>query len=72
MSLVGAIARMGSICPASGVWKVVGTPSTNAQIAKGNRMLPCNGQAVDWQLISACATESGLSCPARPNHAGLP
>ncbi|MDB2217379.1 hypothetical protein [Mycobacteroides abscessus] len=51
MSAVGTIAHTGSICPESGIWKVVGTPSTTAPIARGNRMPPYNGKAVDWQLI---------------------
>ena len=44
-------ATTGQICPASGVWKGVGNPSTTAPIAKGNRMSPYNGKAVSWQLI---------------------
>lgn len=51
MSPVGRIAHTGSICPESGVWKVVGNPSTTAPIAKGNRMPPYDGKAVDWRLI---------------------
>lgn len=51
LSGVGTIARTGSNCPESGVWQVVGTPSTTAPIAKGNVMPPYNGQAVDWKLI---------------------
>ncbi|MBQ9789849.1 MAG: hypothetical protein IJW31_09670 [Lentisphaeria bacterium] len=43
--------RTGIVCPASGIWKVVGYPSTTAPIAKGNRMPPYNGKAVTWQLI---------------------
>lgn len=48
---IGTTAKTGSICPESGVWKVVGTPSTTAPIAKGNRMPPYNNQAVTWKLI---------------------
>ncbi|MGY3520378.1 hypothetical protein ACVMYR_29200 [Micromonospora sp. PTRAS2] len=48
---VGTRARTGERCPESGVWKVVGTPSTTAPIAKGNVMPPYNGQAVTWELI---------------------
>lgn len=48
---VGTTARTGQICPESGVWKVVGSPSTTAPIAKGNTMPPYNNQAVTWQLI---------------------
>ncbi|RYZ86662.1 MAG: hypothetical protein EOP04_13415 [Proteobacteria bacterium] len=44
-------ARTGETCPESGVWKVVGAPSTTAPIAKGNRMPPYDGKAVTWQLI---------------------
>jgi hypothetical protein len=44
-------ARTGETCPESGVWKVVGNPSTTAPIAKGNRMPPYDGKAVTWQLI---------------------
>lgn len=48
---IGTIARTGETCPESGVWKVVGTPTTTAPIAKGNRMPPYGGAAVTWQLI---------------------
>lgn len=44
-------ASTGQICPESGVWKVVGTPSTTAPIAKGNRMPPYSGRSVVWTLI---------------------
>jgi hypothetical protein len=47
---VGITARTGEICPESGVWEVVGTPSTTAPIAKGNRMPPYDGKAVTWRL----------------------
>ena len=49
-SPIGTTARTGQTCPESGVWKVVGTPSTTAPIAKGNAMPPYNNQAVTWQL----------------------
>ncbi|RKQ68335.1 hypothetical protein [Oceanibaculum indicum] len=48
---LGTIARTGSICPESGVWQVVGYPTTTAPIAKGNRMPPYAGVAVVWALI---------------------
>jgi len=48
---IGRTASTGEICPESGVWKVVGTPSTTAPIAKGNRMPPYDGKAVTWELI---------------------
>ncbi len=51
MTNIGTTARTGQICPASGVWKVVGNPSTTAPIAKGNVMPPYARQAVTWQLI---------------------
>jgi len=44
-------AKTGEKCPESGVWKVVGTPSTTAPIAKGNTMPPYSGKAVTWALI---------------------
>lgn len=49
---LGTKARTGENCPESGVWKVVGTPSTTAPISKGNRMPPYSGNAVTWELIS--------------------
>ncbi len=48
---IGTTARTGEKCPESGVWKVVGTPSTTAPIAKGNTMPPYAGKAVTWTLI---------------------
>ncbi|WP_286850461.1 MULTISPECIES: hypothetical protein [Sphingobacterium] len=49
---IGTTASTGQSCPESGVWKVVGSPSTTAPIAKGNTMPPYGGKAVTWQLIS--------------------
>ncbi len=49
-SPIGTTARTGENCPESGVWKVVGSPSTTAPIAKGNRMPPYSGNAVAWRL----------------------
>ena len=51
MNSIGTTARTGQVCPASGVWKVVGSPSTTAPIAKGNVMPPYDRKAVTWQLI---------------------
>jgi hypothetical protein len=51
MATVGTNARTGEVCPESGVWQVIGTPSTTAPIAKGNRMPPYANQAVTWKLI---------------------
>jgi len=48
---LGTTAKTGETCPESGVWKVMGTPSTTAPIAKGNRMPPYSGNAVTWSLI---------------------
>jgi hypothetical protein len=48
---VGTTAKTGEICPESGIWQVVGTPSTTAPIAKGNRIPPYDGKAVTWKLI---------------------
>jgi hypothetical protein len=48
---IGTKANTGERCPESGVWKVVGTPSTTAPIARGNVMPPYGGKAVTWELI---------------------
>jgi hypothetical protein len=48
---VGTTAKTGSTCPESGIWKVMGSPTTTAPIAKGNRMPPYGGASVTWQLI---------------------
>ena len=47
---IGTTATTGQRCPESGVWRVLGTPSTTAPIAEGNVMPPYRGQAVTWQL----------------------
>lgn len=47
---IGTRARTGETCPESGRWRVEGTPSTTAPIAKGNRMPPYSGQTVIWVL----------------------
>jgi hypothetical protein len=47
---LGTTARTGESCPESGVWEVVGSPSTTAPIAKGNKMPPYDGKAVIWRL----------------------
>lgn len=47
---IGTTAKTGEACPESGVWKVLGTPTTTAPIAKGNRMPPYGGAAVTWML----------------------
>lgn len=48
---IGTTAKTGQNCPESGVWKVVGSPSTTAPIAKYNTMPPYDGKAVTWKLI---------------------
>jgi hypothetical protein len=48
---IGTTARTGENCPESGIWEVVGKPSTTAPIAKGDRMPPYNREAVTWKLI---------------------
>ena len=50
-SPIGTTARTGQNCPESGVWQVVGRPTTTAPIAVGNTMPPYNGQAVTWKLV---------------------
>lgn len=49
---IGTMGRTGGVCPESGVWKVVGHPSTTAPISKGNTFPPYGGKAVTWQLIA--------------------
>ena len=48
---IGTTASTGEKCPESGIWAVVGYPSTTAPIAKGNRMPPYNQKAVTWRLV---------------------
>lgn len=48
---LGTTARTGEKCPESGVWEVVGTPSTTAPISEGNTMPPYANKAVTWKLI---------------------
>ncbi|MEQ8682948.1 MAG: hypothetical protein RID25_24495 [Cyclobacteriaceae bacterium] len=48
---IGTLAKTGEVCPESGVWAVVGYPTTTAPIAKGNRMPPYAGKAVTWKLV---------------------
>ena len=49
---LGTTAKTGQKCPESGVWEVVGTPSTTAPIAVGNVMPPYKEKAVTWKLIA--------------------
>lgn len=49
---IGTTAKTGEKCPESGVWEVVGVPSTTAPIAEGNTMPPYKGNAVTWRLKS--------------------
>lgn len=49
---IGTTARTGEACPESGVWQVVGYPTTTAPISEGNIMPPYRGQAVTWKLIA--------------------
>lgn len=48
---IGTTATTGQNCPESGIWKVIGTPSTTAPISVGNKMPPYGGKAVTWKLI---------------------
>lgn len=50
MAPLGTTAHTGQTCPESGIWTVVGTPSTTAPIARHNTMPPYSGKAVTWQL----------------------
>ena len=48
---IGTTAKTGEYCAESGVWQVVGTPSTTAPIAKHNIMPPYAEKAVTWKLM---------------------
>lgn len=50
MAPIGSTGRTGQTCPESGIWAVVGTPTTTAPIAKGNTFPPYGGKAVTWKL----------------------
>lgn len=47
---IGTTASTGQSCPESGVWRVVGSPTTTAPIAKGNTVPPYGGKGVAWRL----------------------
>jgi hypothetical protein len=47
---LGTTAKTGEKCPESGVWAVVGYPTTTAPIAVHNTMPPYAGKAVTWKL----------------------
>ena len=47
---IGTVVHTGYLCPESGVWEVVGYPTTTAPIAKGNTMPPYAGRSVAWKL----------------------
>lgn len=47
---LGTTARTGQKCPESGIWNVIGTPTTSAPIAKNNTMPPYSNKAVTWKL----------------------
>lgn len=49
---IGTRQRTGERCVESGVWKVVGTPSTTGPFAKGNVFPPYKDRAVTWELIA--------------------
>jgi hypothetical protein len=48
---IGTTANTGQRCLESGVWQVVGRPTTTAPIAETNVMPPYEGRAVTWKLI---------------------
>ena len=49
---LGNTAKTGEKCPESGVWEVVGTPSTTAPISEYDTMPPYRGNGVTWKLIA--------------------
>jgi hypothetical protein len=48
---IGTTRKTGQKCPESGIWKVVGNPTTTAPIAEGNTFPPYSGKSVSWKLI---------------------
>jgi len=65
---LGTQAHTGEVCPESGVWKSLDSPSTTAPIAKGNRMPPHNGRG--RQPGNSSATPDRLPAAAtRPSPA---
>jgi len=48
---IGTTCKTGERCPESGIWKVVGNPTTTAPIAKSNVFPPYQNKAVTWKLI---------------------
>ena len=48
---IGTKAKTGEKCPETGVWKVVGYPTTTAAIAVNNVMPPYKDKGVSWELI---------------------
>ena len=51
VAFIGMTCRTGQKCSESGIWKVVGYPTTTAPITFGNTFPPYRGIAVNWQLI---------------------
>ncbi|RQO35985.1 hypothetical protein DBR37_06455 [Herminiimonas sp. KBW02] len=49
---IGTTRTTGQTCPESGVWAVVGTPSTTGPFAKGNTFPPYSGKSVTWKLAA--------------------
>lgn len=47
----GTTARTGEDCPETGLWEVVGHPTAQALMVKGNIMPPYNGKTVVWRLV---------------------
>ena len=48
---IGTKASAEQSCPESGIWKVVGSPTTTAPIARGNTTPPYNNKGVVWSLV---------------------
>jgi hypothetical protein len=48
---LGTTRRTSEVCPESGVWESMDSPSTTAPIAEGNVMPPHNQRSVTWKLV---------------------
>lgn len=48
---LGTVRKTGEKCPESGIWEVLGLPSTIAPIAVNNTFPPYDGKSVFWILV---------------------
>jgi hypothetical protein len=46
-------ASSGELCPCSGEWEIIGSPSTTAVFSKGKLMPEYYGKKVVWMLVTS-------------------